>query len=95
MSDKMITNAISAVLALGLASTSLPTLADTTMQMGHIEGMEKCYGINKAGVNDCATASHGCAGEAKTEGDKKEWIFLPTGLCKKIVCGNTQESTAK
>jgi uncharacterized membrane protein len=26
------------------------------------EGNVKCYGVAKAGKNDCATASHGCAG---------------------------------
>ncbi len=91
----MINNAISAVLALGITSVSLNTYAEDSkmnMPMGNSNGMEKCYGINKAGFNDCATESHGCAGEAKTDGDKKEWLFVPTGLCKKIVGGSTQEA---
>jgi uncharacterized membrane protein len=97
MSNKTINNAISAVLALGFStSVSINTFAQDSkmnmMQMGNINGMEKCYGINKAGSNDCGTLSHGCAGEAKTDGDKNEWLFVPTGLCKKIVGGNTQEA---
>ena len=34
-----------------------------------LPGKEKCYGIAKAGKNDCAAAngSHSCAGQAKAE----------------------------
>ena len=62
------------------------------MMKGGIEGMEKCYGIAKAGHNDCGTASHYCAGEAKMNNDKKEWIIVPTGTCNKIVGGSTQSA---
>ena len=36
---------------------------------------EKCYGIAKAGQNDCATAngSHSCAGQGKTDKNADEW----------------------
>ncbi|MCE3254980.1 MAG: hypothetical protein K0R25_474 [Rickettsiaceae bacterium] len=53
--------------------------------------MEKCYGVVKAGKNDCASAKkggHSCAGMAKTDGDKSEWILLPEGVCSKIVNGS-------
>ena len=43
----------------------------------------KCYGIAKAGKNDCATASHGCAGAAKTDNDPAEWKFAPKEECEK------------
>lgn len=49
--------------------------------------MEKCAGIVKAGHNDCAANGHSCAGQAKTDGDKNEWIFVPEGTCDKIVGG--------
>jgi uncharacterized membrane protein len=50
---------------------------------------EKCYGIVKAGKNDCAAAdgSHSCAGLAKNDGDGKEWVLLPAGTCERIVGG--------
>lgn len=97
MSDQSIKNAISAVLALGLACAGGTAVAETQsttggMQMSHAEsvpGMEKCYGIVKAGMNDCGTANHNCSGEAKKDGDKNEWINVPTGLCQKIVGGKT------
>ena len=55
--------------------------------------MEKCYGVAKAGKNDCSSArkgSHSCAGAAKTDGDKTEWVFVPSGLCDKLVGGSTK-----
>ncbi len=30
---------------------------------------EKCYGVVKAGKNDCRTAAHSCAGQAAKDGD--------------------------
>ena len=52
---------------------------------------EKCYGIVKAGKNDCAAAdgSHSCAGLAKNDGDGKEWALLPIGTCEKLLGGST------
>jgi uncharacterized membrane protein len=46
---------------------------------------EKCYGIAKAGQNDCATASgsHSCAGQAKTDKDAHEWKYVAKGTCEK------------
>lgn len=48
---------------------------------------EKCYGITKAGKNDCAAAdgSHSCAGYAKKDADGREWVLLPKGTCERIV----------
>ncbi len=46
---------------------------------------EKCYGINAAGKNDCASSnSNSCAGEAKRASDPKAWIYVPVGTCAKI-----------
>lgn len=87
MSNKMIINAISAVIALGMGSTALAE-NDMSKMMGNIEGMEKCYGVAKANRNDCGTSSHNCAGESKIERDKSAWILVPTGTCDKIAGGS-------
>lgn len=50
---------------------------------------EKCYGIVKAGQNDCQTATSSCAGTAKKDGQKDAWIAVPKGTCGKIVGGST------
>lgn len=50
---------------------------------------EKCYGVAKAGKNDCAANGHSCAGQSKTDAGGKEWVKLPKGTCEKIVGGST------
>jgi uncharacterized membrane protein len=47
--------------------------------------VEKCYGIVKAGKNDCQTAVSACAGTATKDSQKDAWIYLPKGSCEKIV----------
>jgi uncharacterized membrane protein len=47
-------------------------------------GSEVCYGIAKAGQNDCGTAKHGCAGQAKTDKDPSDWKYVPKGTCEKM-----------
>jgi len=53
---------------------------------------EKCFGITAAGQNDCQTATHSCAGEAKTAAERESWIYVPAGTCLKI---NGASLTAK
>jgi uncharacterized membrane protein len=45
---------------------------------------EKCFGIAKAGQNDCAsvTGAHSCAGQSKVDMDKMEWKYVAKGTCK-------------
>jgi uncharacterized membrane protein len=51
---------------------------------------EKCYGVAKAGQNDCQTASHSCAGTATADSQGDSWIYLPAGSCQKITGGSSQ-----
>ncbi|HWJ05624.1 MAG TPA: DUF2282 domain-containing protein [Steroidobacteraceae bacterium] len=54
-------------------------------KMGEAKGDNvKCYGVAKAGKNDCSTAAHGCAGVAKTDNDPAEWKFVPAAECEKM-----------
>ena len=45
---------------------------------------EMCYGVAKAGQNDCGTATHGCMGAAAADNDPAEWKFVAKGTCAKI-----------
>jgi len=75
MSQRLIaTSALASILALGLAAPA--SAADTA-------GKEKCYGVAKAGHNDCAnlTGSHSCAGQAQMN-DAAEWNYVAKGTCK-------------
>jgi uncharacterized membrane protein len=61
------------------------------------QGKEKCYGIAKAGQNDCANLSgtHSCAGQAKTDNDAAEWKYVAKGTCKDMKGMTADEAKAK
>lgn len=91
---KIIQHAITTAIALGIANSA--QAADISMNMSaNLPGMEKCYGIAKAGMNDCGTKSHGCAGESKVDRDPEAWLFVPEGLCQRIAGGATKPTEKK
>lgn len=69
-----IASAVAALLALGIAATGT---AQTT-------GNVKCYGVAKAGKNDCAANGHSCAGKSKIDGDPAEWKSMTAARCEKL-----------
>ena len=78
----LITTAVSSLLALGaLAVTAQDDAAE----------MEKCYGIVKAGANDCAGPGHTCQGQASADASADEYILLPAGTCDRIAGGEIKE----
>ena len=69
------------------AAASLMSLAMlTSPAMAQDAAKEKCFGIAKAGQNDCAnlSGSHSCAGQAKVDNDKGEWKYVAAGTCKSM-----------
>jgi len=74
--------AISSLLTLGAAAFATPTLAADKVEM------EKCYGVVKAGKNDCAGAAHACAGQSKVDSGGKEFVELPKGTCARLAGGS-------
>ena len=104
MLNKLLASAMCAVFAtIGIhqvvmaetKQTSSNQMIDQNNMMNPAKGMEKCYGIAKAGQNDCGTASHMCAGESTMDNDKEAWISVPTGLCNRIVGGSAQSQAQK
>ncbi len=81
-----------------LASAVALTIAGGvgTANAGPGEGKEKCYGVVKAGHNDCANAAktHSCAGHAAADADGGEWLALPTGVCEKLAGGSLEPKEA-
>lgn len=53
---------------------------------------EKCYGIAKAGKNDCATSTSSCAGTSARNQAADAWIYVPAGTCEKIVGSSLKKS---
>jgi uncharacterized membrane protein len=74
------TNALLAVAiasAVGMAANLTPAQA--------AGDKEKCYGISKAGGNDCASAgNNSCAGTQKADYDGKAWKYVAKGVCTTI-----------
>ena len=70
--------AIVAAAAASLMSLALVSAPVTAQEK------EKCYGIAKAGQNDCANLSgtHSCAGQSKVSDNKDEWKYVAKGTCK-------------
>lgn len=75
MNPRLITSsALASLLALG---------ALTNAQAADGKAKEKCYGIAKAGSNDCAnlSGSHSCAGQSKNAGGVDDWTYVAKGTC--------------
>lgn len=84
----IVSSALATALGLGLVSTAA---------QAQDKAKEKCYGIAKAGSNDCAnlSGSHSCAGQAKTDKDAAEWNFVAKGTCKSLGGLSSAEAKAK
>jgi len=77
-------------LALGVIAT---TAAIAGADNAEASKKEKCYGVAKAGMNDCGSldGTHSCAGLAKVDAATTEWVLVPEGTCDKIVGGLSKE----
>jgi uncharacterized membrane protein len=78
-------------LTLASAVAAALTIAATSPSLAQ-DKKEKCYGVSKAGQNDCQTANSSCAGTAKKDAQKDAWIYVPAGLCGKIVGSSDKAS---
>ena len=83
----IVSSALASVLALGLAGQAAAQGKEK----------EKCYGIAKAGQNDCAnlSGSHTCAGQAKVDKGVDEWSYVAKGTCKEMKGMNEAEAKDK
>jgi len=71
----IVSSALASVLALGLIGHT--SAADDKTK-------EKCFGVAKAGQNDCAnlSGSHSCAGQTKADMMADDWKYVAKGTCK-------------
>ncbi len=71
----MIASAAASLMSLTLVSASLAA-----------QEQEQCFGIAKAGQNDCANlaGTHSCAGLSKLDMDKGDWKYVAKGTCKAL-----------
>jgi uncharacterized membrane protein len=83
----ILSSALATAMALGLAGQAA----------AQDKGKDKCFGIAKAGQNDCAnlSGSHSCAGQAKAEAGVDEWKYVAKGTCKDMKGMTEAEAKAK
>lgn len=67
-------------MAVAGAMTAAAALA-VSPAMAAKDGMEKCYGVTKAGMNDCGGAKNSCAGTSTLDYQGDAWKYVPTGTC--------------
>ena len=60
--------------------------AGTASAQDQMKGQEKCWGVAKAGQNDCGSnkTAHACAGQSKTNYDPNDFKMVKTGTCVKM-----------
>ena len=74
---------------------TIPTIAaalSAALLLAHTgqaaDPIEKCFGVAKAGKNDCQTATSSCAGTSKKDAQTDAWLSVPKGTCEKIAGGS-------
>lgn len=86
--DLLIKTALSTTVALGLVGNTyaVKTAEERAKDVKTFvkDGLEQCAGRIKAGLNDCPTSQHACAGLADEDSDYEEFIWMPVGTCSKI-----------
>jgi uncharacterized membrane protein len=88
-SNLLIASAVAAALTMPFVSIAQGGPAPTPKFQA-----EKCFGIAKAGENDCQTANSSCAGTSRRDGQGDAWIYLPAGTCGKLIGGSLQPKGA-
>lgn len=76
-------NTFNAATAAALLSTVLVASNAAAHTAAAPADQEKCFGIAKAGQNDCSDAAgvHSCAGQSKSDNSKSEWKYVAKNTC--------------
>ena len=82
--------------SLAVATALAMGLLNPAHAHGSAKGNEACYGVAKAGQNDCSNLAmtHACAGEATVDNDIGEWKYVPKGSCKALKGLNETQARA-
>jgi uncharacterized membrane protein len=77
--DLLVRSALAGIFAAGLSLGSSAMAQDA-------KGMEKCWGLAKAGQNDCGSnkTAHSCAGQSKKDYDPNDFKAVKSGTCEKM-----------
>lgn len=71
---RLVGTAIAGLFALGMVSGNA---------LAQDKGQEKCWGVAKAGQNDCGSnkTAHSCAGHSKMDYDPNDFKVVKAGTC--------------
>ena len=84
-----------ALIAAGIASLIGATASGQVHPEKPTYKYEKCYGVAKAGKNDCFFAGNSCAGTVTRDDEPGAWIYVPKGTCAKITGGTLEPPTSQ
>ncbi|MEW8524871.1 MAG: DUF2282 domain-containing protein [Candidatus Thiodiazotropha endolucinida] len=74
-----------------VAGAITSALALSPMGAANAADTEKCYGVAKAGKNDCAAGpGTSCAGTSTVDAQGNAWMLVLKGTCEKIVGGSLE-----
>jgi len=85
-------DALNAGIMLAVAGAMIAAVAASVRHGSGTFERERCYGVAKAGQNDCANAVHSCAKQAQADGDRSEWVAVPKGTCTRLAGSGTSEA---
>jgi uncharacterized membrane protein len=76
---EMIQAAVAGLLAAGMLAAPASAVAAEPAK-------EKCFGVAKAGQNDCGSkySKHSCAGQSKVDNDPNDFKLVAAGTCEKM-----------
>lgn len=86
-SKKIAHAALAGLVSLSVLGAAVPALAAAPDDV-------KCYGVAAGGKNDCNTAVAACSATIAQGGACYAWIFLPKGICQKIVGASVDKPAA-
>lgn len=77
MRKPIVATALAGLFALGAAGTTA---------LAQDKGQEKCWGVAKAGQNDCGSnkTAHSCAGQSKKDYDPNDFKVVKAGTCTQM-----------
>ncbi len=86
-------NTTSTLSVIAVAGALAALVAAAPAEKANAADMEKCYGVSKAGKNDCkAGPGTSCQGTSKVDSQKNAWLLVPKGTCLKLVGGSLEAS---
>lgn len=76
----LIQAALASLFATGIIAQS------TTAMAADESAREKCFGVAKAGQNDCGSnaTKHSCAGQSKVDNDPMDFKYVAKGTCTEM-----------